>query len=99
MPYCNLALKIKKSVASSNVLSTFAKEHFNANEAYPLDKKQFNIDGGLNDLRAIQQMELDTYGFFCRYEQDIQKTQGKILDFAKKHTSECVLVNFESVKN
>ena len=98
MPYCDSALKIEKTATPSEVLSEFAKEQFNANQAHPIDGRKFNIDAGMNDLRAIQQVKPDTYGVFCRYANDVQKTQSKILDFAKEHSVECRIVDLESVR-
>jgi hypothetical protein len=98
MPYCESALKIEGTANPSEILSAFAKEHCSANQAHPLDGRQFNIDAGLNDLRAIQQAKSDTYGFFCRYANDLQKVQAKIHAFAKNHPIECKLVDLKNVR-
>jgi hypothetical protein len=68
------------------------------NQAHPLDERQFNTDAGFDDLKAIRQVKPDTDKIFCRYANDVQKTQSKILDFAKKHSVECRIVDSESVR-
>lgn len=50
----------------------------NAQQTQPLDGRKFNIDHGLNDLRAIQQADESIYAFFYRYAGDLQKIQAKI---------------------
>lgn len=97
MPYCGSALKIKAPASASEVLSAFAKEQCNASQAHSLDGRQFNIDAGLNDLRAIQQDNPDIFGFFCRYQNDVNRTEVKIHAFAKDHPVECKLVDLGSL--
>tara|TARA_R110001583_G_scaffold188684_1_gene351037 strand:+ start:13482 stop:13811 length:330 start_codon:yes stop_codon:yes gene_type:complete len=98
MPYCSLAIQIEAPKKAIDILSAFACEQFNARNAYQLDERQFVIDGGLNDLRAIQQDDVITYGFFCRYVKDLHRTEVKIQIFAKNQIFECNLVDLDSVK-
>ncbi|GAA0852409.1 hypothetical protein [Aliiglaciecola litoralis] len=98
MPYCGTAIKLEAPITAREILSMFAKEQCNANQAHPLDERQFNIDGGLNDVRAIQQDDARIYGFFCRYDIDVSRTEAKIHAFARDHAFECKLVDIEEVR-
>ena len=40
---------------------------FKANKAICLDNGNFNIDGGLNDVRAVISKQTDLIKFYCRY--------------------------------
>ena len=98
MRYCESVLKIEKTRTPSEALSAFTSEQFNVNQAHSMDGRQFNTDAELNDIRAIRQVKPDTDKIFCRYAYDVQKTQSKILDFAKEHSVECRIVDLESVR-
>jgi hypothetical protein len=92
MPYCDHLLIVEQPQEIENLLSRFAIEQCNANRAHALDPLQFNVDGGLNDLRAIRQANEKAIGFFCRHSRDLNKTTAKILQFSKDHDLECKAV-------
>lgn len=95
MPYSKFALKIQNINMVNDVLSAFAKEHYNAPGAYPLNERHFNIDNGWNDVRASQQLDPRIYALFCRYSKDIISTETKIQIFAKNHPINCKLIDIE----
>jgi hypothetical protein len=90
MPYCYSALKIETPATAIKILSAFAQEQCCA--------QQFNIDGGLNDLRAVQQNNPHILGFFCRHTKDIVRTESKIRAFTKAHPFECESVKIDEFR-
>ncbi|WP_067099075.1 hypothetical protein [Marinomonas atlantica] len=65
--YCELALKIEPGLDVKQTLSLFAVEQFNGREAVPIDSNQYNVDNGLNDLRAVLKPKIGLITFCCRY--------------------------------
>tara|TARA_R110000765_G_scaffold425778_1_gene539568 strand:- start:2630 stop:2956 length:327 start_codon:yes stop_codon:yes gene_type:complete len=98
MPHSKSAIKIEAPTTENEVLSAFAKEQSNANQAPTLDGRQFNAYVRLNDLRAIQQVDASIFDFFCRYANDPSQTEAKIQAFAKDHAIACKLFEIESVR-
>ena len=43
MLYCDSALKIEATATAIEILSTFANEQCNANQAHPIDDRQLNV--------------------------------------------------------
>lgn len=95
MPYFKFSLKIKNVNIVIDVLSAFAKEHYNASGAYPINERHFNIDSGWNDVRASQQLAPKIFALFYRYTKDIISTETKIQIFAKNHPINCKLFDIE----
>jgi hypothetical protein len=62
MPYYKSAFKIKSTSSVLKVLSAFAHEQLNANQAHPINSPHFNIYFSLNDLQAIRQDNESVYG-------------------------------------
>lgn len=83
--YCKLALKLDPELDVQEILSLFAVEHYSAQQAVQIDSTQFVVDNGMNDLRATLKTEEGFIIFCCRYEQDIARTETKILQFSQKH--------------
>lgn len=83
--YCELALKIEPSLDVEQTLSLFAVEQFNGREAVPIDSTQYNVDNGLNDLRAVLKPEIGLITFCCRYSQDVPRAESKVLAFSQKY--------------
>ncbi len=86
--YCELALKMKPGLDVERTLSLFAVEQCNAREAVPIDSTQYNIDNGLNDLRAVLKPEIGLITFCCRYSQDVPGAESKVQAFSQKHDLE-----------
>ncbi len=83
--YCRYALKIDSDMTVESVLTRFAVEHFNAREAVQIDARQYSVDNGMNDLRAVIKEEQQLITFCCRYEKDVTRTESMVLAFAKAH--------------
>lgn len=95
MPYCTIALQAKQADKATDLISSIAIEHFRARVAHQLDGGSWNIDGGENDVRAIQSEDGSIIKFFCRYEADIRRTEAKIDDFAINHSNHCKVIAME----
>ncbi|NMH61006.1 hypothetical protein [Alteromonas ponticola] len=76
-----------------NIINRIAIDKFRARQAYSLDSNMWNIDGSLNDVRAVCNDGNEIVKFFCRYEEDIKRTDAKIAEFARNHSTLCELVN------
>ena len=91
MPYCSHALVITPDADLAQIISTLAQEQFNALSAHVLDNGEYNIDGGLNDVRARVDISTRHVRFFCRYENDVHRTDEKVSNFAQNHQELCQL--------
>jgi hypothetical protein len=98
MPYCTNSLIVSAEQDVVNTVSLFAKEQFKALDAHPGDHSQFNIDAGENDARAIVNFEQRQIKVFCRYPEDIERTDLKIVEFVKHHANLCELVAISADK-
>jgi hypothetical protein len=58
MLYCSNSLVITPNVDIHQTISLVAKEQFNAITAHHLAHNEYNIDAGLNDIRAVVNSEL-----------------------------------------
>lgn len=92
MPYCSNALVANNADQAEKLIAQIAVEHFKARDAYLLDNNSWNIDAGENDVRAINRNDDGVIQFFCRYEDDLVRTESKIEDFAHNHCSECRMI-------
>lgn len=79
--YCGLALKLTPDLNIEDTLSQFAETYFGAIRAVQIDEYQFDIDNGLNNLRAIIKPEQGLIAFCCRYERDVPRTEAKLEKF------------------
>lgn len=77
MPYCPTALVADDPNQATALIKSIAIEHFRARDAYLLDNDSWNIDAGENDVRAINRNDEGVIQFFCRYAEDIQRTESK----------------------
>ncbi len=87
MPYCNneiLVLDLDKT-SVIQVIDKIAVAKFKAQKATCLDNGNFNIDGGLNDVRAVISEEVGLIEFCCRYARDIPRVESLISDFVSKN--------------
>jgi hypothetical protein len=91
MPYCAVAIRLKEPAGLSieSLLDAFAKEEFKAQAAHHLHGNEYNIDAGLNDVRAVVDFDKQIVSLVCRYEKDLAKTERKAQDFAAKHPLLC----------
>lgn len=94
MAYCAIAIRLKASaeLPIESLLDAFAKAEFRALAAHHLHGNEYNIDAGLNDVRAIVDFENQIVSLVCRYEKDVAKTEHKAQDFAAKHPLLCEVV-------
>jgi hypothetical protein len=97
MPYCSNALIAYAEQEVFNTVSLLVKEQFKAREAHRLDRSQFNIDAGANDARAIVDLEKRQIKVFCRYQNDIKRTDLKIAEFVEHHSDICELVKVTNI--
>ena len=69
-----------------SVLSSFTQESFvRGQEAYLLNDGTYAVDAGENDIRALYDRDNESIKFMCRYEQDLEFYEKKLLAFAAKH--------------
>lgn len=92
MPYCSSALVANDPDLSHKLIAKVATECFRARDAYLLDNDSWNIDAGENDVRAINRNPDGVIQFFCRYADDIKRTETKIENFAREHGNDCRIV-------
>ncbi|MCW8093209.1 hypothetical protein [Alteromonas sp. ASW11-130] len=94
MPYCSTAIKLRDECDWSveKALAAIGKEMFNAETVHLLDGDSYNIDAGLNDVRAIVNSDEQLICLFCRYQKDVAKVEAKLADFGSRHSDECTLV-------
>lgn len=97
MPYCQKAIKLTQSSEwkIDVLLNTLAKVSFKADGANHLSENQYNIDAGLNDVRAIVNAEELLVSLFCRYEKDIPKTSEKLTQFVFANAGDCYQVDVD----
>lgn len=90
MPYCAVAIKLKDSeeLSIESLLNAFAK----AEAVHHLHGNEYNIDAGLNDVRAVVDFEKQVVSLFCRYEKDLSRTERKAKDFAATYPLLCEVV-------
>ena len=87
MPYCDKEILVLDLDNTSviQVLDKMAVAKFKANKAICLDNGNFNIDGGLNDVRAVISKQAGLIKFCCRYSSDVPRVESLIGDFAYKN--------------
>lgn len=90
MPYCHHYLKTHNSEHLVSTVRLLAKEQFHSRDAYPLDNpNQYNIDGSMNDVRAITDTNNLSIRLFCRYAKDVQRINNRMVRFADSHPDIC----------
>jgi hypothetical protein len=97
MPYCSSAIKLNKTSEwkIDEALNTLARDSFQAEAAHHINDNQYNIDAGLNDVRAIVDAEERLLCFICRYEKDIPKTTDTLAQFVFANAGDCHLVDVD----
>ncbi len=93
MPYCNKEIIILDLDITPimQVMNMMAVTKFKAENAIWLDNGNINIDGGLNDVRAVLSGQAGLIKFCCRYISDVPKVESLIIDFAYQNPN-CKLV-------
>lgn len=93
MPYCTTKIIIidLEEVSILQVLNNMAVTKFKAHKAILLSNGNFNIDGGINDVRAVVSDKSGVIKFFCRYIRDIPRVESLVNDFAYQNPN-CKLV-------
>jgi ABC-type branched-subunit amino acid transport system substrate-binding protein len=96
MPYCIKEIIILDLEKTSilQILSNLAVTKFKAHRAIRLGNGDINIDGGLNDVRAILSGKGGLIKFFCRYVRDIPRVESIVNDFASQNLN-CKLVEVD----
>lgn len=89
MTVCKLGLKPKNTSRALEVLRTIAQSQFDAIDVYSLAGDMFNIDAGLNDVRAKLDSTTGLITFVCRNDVDVLKTEKKIAAFAQNCAHLC----------
>jgi hypothetical protein len=91
MLYCSSSIVLSSNVDLHHTISLLAKEQFNAITAHQLALNEYNIDAGLNDIRAVVNSEANLIRFCCRSESDVVRFNERVLDFTQKHPDLCRL--------
>jgi hypothetical protein len=87
MPYCNteiIILDLDKTPLIQ-VMNKMAVTKFKAERAIRLGNGSVNIDGGLNDVRAIINEQVGLIKFCCRYARDVTRVESLTRDFVCKN--------------
>jgi len=87
MPFCNteiIILDLDKTPLIQ-VMNKIAVTKFKAEMAIRLGNCSVNIDGGLNDVRAILNEQVGLIKFCCRYARDVPRVESLIRDFVSKN--------------
>ncbi|EHR5321339.1 hypothetical protein KUL70_004273 [Vibrio parahaemolyticus] len=88
--YCKVAILIDEGTDVQVLLTNFAFECYNASRAVKIDYRQYGIDGGMNNVRAIIRNNSEIIEFCCRYQGDVQLTEDKVKRFAHVHDLQLV---------
>ncbi len=80
--YCKVAILIDEGIDIQALLTNFAFECFSASSAVKIDCRQYGIDGGMNNVRAIIRNKNEIIEFCCRYQSDVRWTEDKVKRFA-----------------
>ncbi|MCE0494662.1 hypothetical protein [Vibrio salinus] len=84
--YCKSALLIENPLQIEELLTHFAREYLRAKRVIKLDYRQYTIDAGENDIRAVViDEEKALIAFCCRYAKDVEIYESKIKQFATEH--------------
>lgn len=65
-----------------SVLNDLATSLFNARVAIEMRKDEYNIDDGLNNVRAYWCANEHYFKFVCRYKKDVEKIGDQIKAYA-----------------
>ena len=84
MKYSNYTLEILENndVPQIILLKAFARYAFDSEDISQLADGTYNIDNGMNDVRAIFPPETNSIAFICRYERDIDKVDKLVKGFS-----------------
>jgi len=92
MAHSNILLMINQGNDVMQVLHELAISKFHAIEVHELSDGSFNIDGGLNDTRALIDEQERSIHLICRYEMDVFYTTKKLTEFAAINKHSCRLL-------
>ena len=83
-----LAVKmyIQEECDHRKIINDFAITQFNTNSAHEMSINEFNIDGGLNDVRAYWNKAEKSISIICRYKKDLTLVENRVLEFAKEQS-------------
>jgi hypothetical protein len=92
MAQTNILLVVNQNDNVMQVLRDLAISKFYAIEVHQLSGGSFNIDGGMNDTRAIIDEQERSIHLICRYERDVLSTTKKLTEFAAINKHSCRLL-------
>ena len=94
MPYyCKQSIVTAEQANIKQIIFLLSEEQFNNNHGVcELDHRQYDIDGR-NDVRAIINEEKRLIRVCCRYANDVQSINKKIINFANNHPDLCELTS------
>ncbi len=90
--YCKVAILIDDNVDIQKLLTALAYECYNASRAVKIDSRQWGIDSGMNNVRAVIRNENTVIAFCCRYQRDVQMTEDKVQRFSLAHQLQLVTI-------
>ena len=70
-----------------SLINDIAVNKFNAKSAHEVNTNVFNIDDGLNDVRAYFDVSNRGITFICRYAKDIPSVKQRIEEFVANSAS------------
>jgi hypothetical protein len=94
MPYCHQYLKLNGGECLENIIELLATEQFSARGIFQLQNPDhYNIDGSMNDVRAIVDSTENVIRLFCRYSKDVQKISKRVVKFANTNPDLCSAID------
>lgn len=89
-----LKLHIKIAIQEAEhlkLLNNLAVELFNAKHAVRLQDNEFNIDDGVNDLRAYYDVNDSNITFICGYKNQVPNFENKIRAYVSENNLKIAL--------
>ncbi len=88
--YCKIAILVNDDADIQMLLTACAWEYFNSSRAVKIDTRQWGIDNGMNNVRAVIRNNGTIRAFCCRYRRDVQMTEDKVQRFSQAHDLQLV---------
>ncbi len=95
-----LQLQIMSDVDNfKEVINNVAIDLFHANTAVELQPGEFNIDAGINNIRAYWRSDQQVIEFICRYQKDLDITTQRIRDYGVKNNLSLISITKSEIAN
>lgn len=92
MKNCLHAIKIRENTDRDEVIRLLAREQFRARDAYYIENSHtYNIDAGMNDVRAVVEVDSNVVTLCCRDKAEVGIMDSRIVAFAAQHPELCGL--------